>query len=166
MSKTGDALEALFAALVAKAGEDGSPLPEPTQNEDLAQRLEAMGNGVSALLTVWDDSEDEPEELLGADVIADGYEITKEVPIEFVVAGGSREDRRAKFEAGLEAIDDAVQGLIGAETEPDRTLGGKVEDARALAPRRNGSGLVTDGLPNILAAVIRVRLTFNSSRPF
>jgi hypothetical protein len=158
MSKTGDALEALYAALVAKAAEPSPKIPEPLQNEDLLARLESMGSGIEMLLNVWDDSDGDPEELLGADVIADNYEITREVPIELIVAGGSRTDRRAAYEAALEAIDDAIAA--------DRTLDGKVDDARMLAPRRNGSGLVTDGMPNVLAADIRVRLTFNSSRTF
>jgi hypothetical protein len=158
MSKTGDALEALFAAFVAKAGEPSPKIPEPLQNEDLPARLAEMGSDLEMLLNVWDDSDGDPEEMLGADVIPDNYEITREVPVEFIVAGGTREARRAAFEAGLEAIDDAISA--------DRTLGGAVDDARMLAPRRNGSGLVVDGMPNVLAADIRVRLTFNSSRTF
>jgi hypothetical protein len=35
-----------------------------------------------------------------------------------------------------------------------------------LTPRRTGSGLITDGLPNVLAAEITVRLNFTSSRSF
>jgi hypothetical protein len=158
MSKTGDALEALFAALEAKAGEPSPKIPAPLQNEDLLSRLEDMGSGLAMYLNVWDDSDGDPEEMLGADVIPDNYEIAREVPIELIVAGGSRAARRAAYEAALEVIDDAIAA--------DRTLGGKVDDARMLAPRRNGSGLVTDGMPNVLAADIRIRLTFNSSRTF
>src|SRR5262245_21913478 len=144
MSRTGDALEALFDALMIKAGQPFPAIPEPLQNEDLPSRLVDMGSGLQMYLNIWDDSEGDPEELLGADVIADGYEHTREVPVEFVVAGGSRAARRAAFEAGLTAIDDAIAA--------DRTLAGAVDDARMLAPRRNGSGLSVDGLPNILAA--------------
>ncbi len=158
MSRTGDALEAVRAALVAKAGEPSPKIPVPLQNEDLPARLLEMGSDLGMLLNIWDDSDGEPEELLGADVIADSYEITHEVLIEFIVVGGTREARRAAFEAGLEAIDDAITA--------DRTLGGAVGDARMLAPRRNGSGLVVDGMPNALMAEIRIRLTFNSSRTF
>ncbi len=166
MSKTGDALEALFTALTAKAAEGSPKIPMPVQNEDLASRLKDMGDKIAMSLNVWDDSDDEPEEMLGADITPDGYEITKEVPVEFIVAGGAREARRVAFEAGLEAIDDAVRGVIGDVEVEDRTLGGKVDDARMLAPRRNGSGLVVDGMPNVLAATIRIRLTFTSSRIF
>lgn len=167
MSATGNALEALFDALAAKADEDEPKLPVPVQNEELPTAMLDAGDSILWHLSIWDDSEDQdPDELLGADTIADGYEITKDVPVEFIVAGGTRESRRAKFEAGLEAIDDAVKGLIGDNEVPDRTLSGTVQDARALAPRRNGSGLATDGIPNILAASIRVRLSFTSSRPF
>lgn len=158
MSKTGDALEALFAALTAKAGEPAPKIPPPVQNEALPSRLVEMGDGLQKHLNVWDDSDDEPEEFLGADVTADGYEISKEIPIEFLVSGGSRAARRVAFEAGLEAIDDAIAA--------DRTLGGAVDAAHMLAPRRTGSGLVTDGMPNVLAAHIRVRLLFTSSRTF
>jgi hypothetical protein len=158
MSRTGDALEALFAVLTTAAAAAPTVLPAPSQNEDLPARLASMGSGVQMLLNVWDDSDDAPDELLGADVIADAYEHTREVPVELVVAGGTRTARRAAFEAALEAIDDAIAA--------DRTLGGVVEGAHMLSPRRNGSGLVTDGLPNILAADIRVRLTYTSSRSF
>jgi hypothetical protein len=159
MSRTGDALEALFAVLAAKAGEPSPKIPAPLQNEDLPARLVSIGGDLAMLLNVWDDAQDDdPLELLGADVIADSYEIVKDVPVELVVAGGTRLARRVAFEAALEAIDDAIAA--------DRTLGSVVDDARVLAPRRNGSGLVVDGMPNVLAADIRIRFTFNSSRTF
>jgi len=157
MSRTGDALEALYAALLAKSAEPSPKLPAPHQNEALPARLLEV-SGLEMHLNVWDDSDDEPEELLGADFVPDAYEFTKEVTVEFVVAGGERVARRTAFEAGLEAIDDAIAA--------DRTLGGKVDDARMLSPRRNGSGLIVDGMPNVLAANIRVRLSYTSSRTF
>jgi hypothetical protein len=158
MSKTGDALEALFAALEAKACEPAAAIPSPLQNEELPSRLATVGADLQMMLNVWDDSDGEQDELLGADVVDEAYEITRDVPVEFVVAGGDRAARRAAFEAGLEAIDDAVAA--------DRTLAGTVDYAHVLAPRRNGSGLSVDGLPNILAAEIRVRLVYTSSRSF
>jgi hypothetical protein len=48
----------------------------------------------------------------------------------------------------------------------DHTLDGTVDFAEMLAPRRNGAGLWVDGMPNILAAEARVRLTFTSNRSF
>ena len=46
MSKTGDALEALYAVLVAKASEPDSAIPQPLQNEALPARLAAAGDGL------------------------------------------------------------------------------------------------------------------------
>jgi hypothetical protein len=158
MSKTGDALEALYAALVAKASELGSAIPQPLQNEALPARFATAGDGLDKYLNVWDSGEDVPEEFLGADTVADGYDLTWSVPIEFVVAGGERAARRVAFEAGL----DAIWAAIAA----DRSLGGIVDHAEMLTPKRTGSGLVTDGMPNVLAAEITVRLSFVSSQSF
>jgi hypothetical protein len=159
MSKTGDALEALYAALLAKSQEPSPRIPAPTQNDDLPRRVvETGGTGLRMYLNVWDSAGDEPDESLGADVIADGYEIELPVAIELAVVGGTREERRAAFEAALEAIDDAVAA--------DRTLGGAVDRAAIRAPRRTGNGLITDGIPNVLAADITAVLSFTSSRPF
>ena len=83
---------------------------------------------------------------------------TWSVPVEFVVAGGERAARRAAFESGL----DAIWAAIAA----DRTLGGKVDYVEMLTPKRTGSGLITDGMPNVLAAEITVRLSFVSSQSF
>jgi hypothetical protein len=158
MSKTGDALEALYAVLVAKASELDSAIPQPLQNESLPARLATADDGLDRYLNVWDSGEDVPEEFLGADTIADGYDLTWSVPIEFVVAGGERAARRVAFEAGLDAIWDAIAA--------DRSLGGAVDHAEMLTPKRTGSGLVTDGIPNVLAAEITVRLSFVSSQSF
>jgi hypothetical protein len=158
MSRTGDALEALFAALQAKAAEPGAAIPPPLQNESLPARLMETPDGLQRYLNVWDSGEDTPDEFLGADILAEGYELTWPVPVEFVVAGGERAARRAAFEAGLDAIWEAIAG--------DRTLGGTVSHAAMLTPRRTGSGLITDGMPNVLAAEITVRLSFTSSRSF
>jgi hypothetical protein len=158
MSRTGDALEALFAALVAKAAEPGAAIPAPLQNEALPARLTEAPEGLQKYLNVWDSGEDVPDELLGADVVADGYELTWSVPVEFVVAGGERPARRAAFEAGLDAIWEAIAA--------DRTLAGTVSHAEMLMPRRTGAGLITDGMPNVLAAEITVRMSFTSSKSF
>jgi hypothetical protein len=158
MSATGDALEALFAVLQAKAAEPDVAIPAPLQNESLPARLIEAPDGVQKYLNVWDSGEDVPDEFLGADILADGYELTWSVPIEFVVAGGERAARRAAFEAGLDTIWDAIAA--------DRTLAGTVAHAEMLTPRRTGAGLITDGLPNVLAAEITVRLNFVSSKSF
>jgi hypothetical protein len=52
MSRTGDALEALFDALTAKAAEPDPRIPAPLQNEDLPARLADMGSGLQMLLNV------------------------------------------------------------------------------------------------------------------
>ena len=158
MSATGDALEALFAALQAKAAEPGAAIPMPLQNESLPARLVEAPDGLQKYLNVWDSGEGTPDEFLGADEIDDGYDLTWPVPVEFVVAGGEGAVRRAAFEAGLDAIWDAIAA--------DRTLGGTVSHAEMLTPRRTGAGLTTDGLPNVLAADIVVRLSFTSSKSF
>jgi hypothetical protein len=158
MSRTGDALEALFDVLSAAAAAPSPKLPVPLQNEDLSSRMQEMGAGLAMYLNIWDDGEAEIEEVLGADEIENGIELTREVRVEFIVADGERVARRTAFEAGLEAIDDAIKA--------DRTLGGKVDDARVLTPRRNGSGLWVDGLPAVLGAEVVVRLTYLSSRTF
>jgi hypothetical protein len=158
MTKTGEALEALFAVLQAKAAEPASAIPPPLQNESLPARLTQAPDGLQKHLNVWDSGEDVPDEVLGADSIADGYDLTWSVPIEFVVAGGDRAAWRAAFEAGLDAIWDAIA--------TNRTLGGAVSRADALTPKRTGSGLITDGMPNVLAAEITVRLSFVSSKSF
>jgi hypothetical protein len=158
MSATGDALEALFAALEAKAAEPGAAIPPPLQNESLPARLMQAPDGLQKYLNVWDSEEDAPDEFLGADVVADGYDLTWSVPVELVVAGGERAARRLAFEAGLDAIWDAIT--------VDRTLGGTVSHAEMLTPRRTGAGFVTDGMPNVLAADITVRLSFVSSKSF
>jgi hypothetical protein len=100
MSRTGDALEALFAALAAKAAEPDAAIPAPLQNEALPARLTEATEGLKRHLNVWDSGEDTPDEFLGADVVASGYELTWSVPIEFVVTRGERPARRAAFEAG------------------------------------------------------------------
>ena len=158
MSATGDALEALFAALAAKAAEPGAAIPAPLQNESLPARLIEAPDGLQKYLNVWDSGEDVPDEFLGADILADGYELTWPVPVEFVVAGGERTARRAAFEAGLDAIWDVIAA--------NRTLGGTVSHTEMLTPRRTGAGLITDGMPNVLAAEITVRLNFASSKSF
>jgi hypothetical protein len=160
MTATGEALEAIFDLLVALSEAPSPKVPEPLQNENLHARLQDLGETPTAmLLNIWDDSpSDEVLEVLGADDVEDGYEIEKEVTVEFIVTNPDRPARRAAFEDGLAAIHDAIKA--------DRTLGGKVSDARMLAPNRNGAGLWADGMPNILAADIRVRLTYTSNRPF
>src|SRR3954469_16860960 len=118
MSKTGDALEALYAALAAKASGLDPAIPQPLQNEALPARFATAGDGLDKYLNVWDSGEDVPEEFLGADTVADGYDLPFSVPIEFVFAGGERAARRVAFEAGL----DAIWAAIAA----DRSLGGAV----------------------------------------
>ncbi len=158
MSALGDALEALFSVLDAAAQAPGAAIPRPLQNEALPARLAEMPSGLEQHLNIWDSGEHQADEFLGADNLGDGYELEWPVPIDYVVAGGTREERRLAFETGLEAIWDAIAA--------DRTLGGKVAYAEMATPRRTGSGLITDGMPNVLAAEITIKLAFTSSRSF
>lgn len=163
MSATGDALEALFAAIKTKSEQLGSVLPAPLQNEALPSRLATTpSDGLDKHLNIWDAAQGggdgETDEFLGAEQIADGFDLTWRAPIEFIVAGGTREQRRAAFEAGLDEIWDAIAA--------DRTLAGTVDHAEMPTPRRTGAGLVTDGMPNILAAEIMIVLQFTSSKSF
>jgi hypothetical protein len=131
------------------------------QNESLPTKLaQESGSRLRKYLNIWEDAGTLDGELIGADVIADGYDVSMQASIEWVVVGGTREDRRAAFESGLEEIDDAIKS--------DRTLGGTVSRAGIDSPPdRTGSGrLVTDGLPNVLAAAIPVTMLFTSSRTF
>ena len=158
MSVLGDALEALFGVIDTAAQVPGASIPRPLANEALPARLVEMPSGLEQHLNIWDSGEQQADEFVGADSLDQGYELEWPVPIDYVVAGGTREQRRAAFEAGLEAIWDAIAA--------DRTLGGKIAYAEMSTPRRTGSGLVTDGMPNVLAAEIIVKLSFVSSRSF
>jgi hypothetical protein len=160
MSKTGDALEALYSAVKAKADEVSAVLPQPLQNEDLPSLLsKPAGAALKSYLNLWDATPQVLDVMVGADGIPNSYELSCAAEIEFAVMGGTRAERRAAFEAGLSAIDAAIAA--------DRTLGGKVSRAGLdESPKRTGSGLVTDGVPNILAATIIVTMEYTSSTSF
>jgi hypothetical protein len=166
MSRTQEALDALNTAIAAKAAESSSPLSPPLRNEALPARLfQPVAGGPQKFLNVWDgEGEPDPDgETLGAEDpgVSDGYAIEHRAKIEWVVAGGTEATRRAAFDAGLIALHDAVKrGNDGTY------LGGVVNMVAFERVARAGQGLVTDGLPNVLAAEITVLLTFTSDRPF
>src|SRR4051812_32816188 len=137
-SKTETALQAIEAALIAAASALNSALPPPLRNETLPARMFDAGSKLATHLNLWDGITQPVEELLGADQgAADCYEITQEALIEWVVAGGSKADREALFDRGLENVHDAIK--------PDLTsgspvyLGGAVSGARISAIARQGS---------------------------
>lgn len=171
-SRTETVLQALVAALTAKAQEVDSPLVAPLRNESLFARMTEGDDAIARYLNVWDGEGEPTDELLGADAdptIDDDadvgrYDIEHRATLEWAVAGGSDAAREAAFDAGLVAIHDAVRPAVSGDT---RTyLGGAVGFCTIERIGRSGSGLVTDGLPNVKAAEITVRLEFTSPRPF
>lgn len=162
MSRTEQALQALLASLVTQSQLPASALPTPLRNEALPTRMFQTGADLEIFFNVWDGDGDVTDETLGAEDPAqeDGYNIEHHAIIEWVVAGGDKAAREARFDAGLIAIHDAVKPVAGVY------LGDVVDSAAIDKVTRAGRGLVTDGLPNIKSAEISVALTFTSSRPF
>lgn len=156
-SSTEEAIKALLALLVALAALPSPVLPAPLRNEDLAARLDGEAGAVQKYLNLWDGSQIEREDALGADTGGD-YGITHQAKIEWVCAGGTKEDREAAFDAGLVAINDALQA--------DRQLNHTVDFAEMGNLQGPGSGLVTDGVPGAKGVEIPVNLIFRSTRPF
>jgi hypothetical protein len=171
-SQTEKALQALVAALTAKAASEGATIIAPLRNNALPARLFDAGAGLEKYLNVWDGDGETLNEALGADSagMLDGYELAQRPLVEWVVAGGTDETREAAFDAGLIDIHDAIKAdsegryLAGVT---DENLAGVVHQAAIEAiARQGGKSLVTDGMPNIKAAELTIRLTFMSSRPF
>lgn len=149
---TDDALSALQAALVACAAATG-PLHD---NAVLGSEWAT----IAATQTFFNliDGNGDASALIGAGQDAGGglYEIDHDAELEWVVQASDPVTRRSVFAAGLVAIDDAIRA--------DRTLGGVVSWVEISRVER--SNLVTDGAPEIKAAIVTVRLTFTSERPF
>ena len=153
MTRTEAALIALKAALAAAAAAATPALPAPTRNREIATVLADLAGG-GALLNLTDGDGEVTDRLLGEE--GDVYELAHRAAIEIIVENADQEERDATFDAGLE--------VIAAAVEADGTLGGTVSHAEIEAIAR--SGFVTDGAPQIKAAVVTVRLTFTSPRPF
>jgi hypothetical protein len=164
------ALQALFDAIVDASEAEDTVLPAPRRNEALPARVAQGGSGLFVWLDVWDGSGRAVGELLGADAIiaadedAKPYDIEHRALIDFSVTGGTESDRRERFDACLKAIAVALRPAVvdGAL----QYLGGAVDNCAIEEVARDGSGIVTEGLPNALGASITVLLTFTSSDPF
>lgn len=167
-SRTETVMKALVAALAAKAAEADSPLAVPLRNESLFTRMEEAGGDLARYLNVWDGEGAPTDMALGAggagpidDDAEGGYDIEHRAVVEWLVAGGDDDEREAFFDAGLVAIHDALR-----PGDDLLYLGGAVSFCDIERVSRAGSGLATDGLPNVKAAEITVLLTFTSPRPF
>jgi len=164
-SRTEAAIKALVAALAARAELPDAAIPAPLRNEALPARMFDAGAGIETYLNVWDGSGEITDEFLGADLgQGDGYQLAQRPRIEWVVAGGTAADREAKFDAGLQDIRAAIAPVNSGGSL--RFLAGAVDRSKIENIARAGSGLVTDGLPNIKSAEITVLLEFTSSDPF
>src|SRR4051812_30090103 len=106
MTRTEQGIQAFVAALLAQSQIAGAVLPAPMRNNALPARLVATAGDFETYLNVWDGDGDVQDETLGADDAgqADGYNIEHRVSIEWVVARGTDDERRAAFDAGLIAI--------------------------------------------------------------
>lgn len=152
-SKTEDAMLALKAALAAS-----SALPEVRRSpvfDGVLEELDACAPQFSAVLA-----------LLDGDVVQDipvGYgpngpshrEIVRKAEIEFYVAGPEGDALNATFDAGVQAIYDAIAVSY--------TLGGVVDGADAEPPEL---GVERAGSRAARTALIRVALTYVSTRSY
>lgn len=150
MTRTEEAIRALHAVLVAAADD---ALPAATRNLALAAALDALESGADAHLNVVDGDGEVAAVELGQPNI---YEIEHALALEWIVKAATDEARESAFDAGLEAIHDALAA--------DETLGGLVDDVEIVAVNR--SNLAIEGVSQLKGAEISVRLTFTSSRPF
>lgn len=150
MTRTEEAIRALHSVLVAAAG---ATLPAAKRNLALADTIEALEGGADAHLNVVDGDGEVAAVELGQ---PNTYEIEHTLALEWIVKAATDEARESGFDAGLEAIHDALAA--------DATLGGLVDDVAITAVNR--SNLAIEGVPQLKGAEIAVRLTFTSSRPF
>ncbi|WP_018407926.1 hypothetical protein [Methylocystis rosea] len=152
-SKTEAAMLALLAALKASGA-----LPEARRSpvfDGVFEGLDACTPQFSAVLA-----------LLDGDIVQDvpvGYgpdgpshhEIVRKAEIEFYVAGPEGDALNAAFDAGLQAIYDAIAASY--------TLGGVVDSADAEPPEL---GVERAGSRAARTALIRVALTYVSTRSY
>ena len=138
---------ALHAQLAAHAG-DGTPLPAPHRNAALVDEFDRLvtGQTAEAWLNCLDDNADPVADLAG-DAFGE-KEFYQRAQIEFLVRLKDDDRRNAVFDAGLEAIRDALLS--------DTTLGGVIDDLEIDLPQR--AGLALAGAPRIKAIMIPVRL--------
>ncbi|MFN3656827.1 MAG: hypothetical protein ACK4UO_06205 [Pseudolabrys sp.] len=164
-SKTEAALLALVAAIVTASQVEGSKLPAPVRNGDMLTRLvEASGGqNLEQFVNVLDGERANTDELLGADMIAGGFDIRWRARIEFGAAGGADADREALFDAMRvelwNAIKPQVSGGIPAY------LGGAVSSLQLvdMLPQDKSNA---DGLPGVKATEWLIELQYVSDAPF
>lgn len=155
-TRTEQAIQAFVSALDAVIGPAG--FPTVNRNEALDDLLSGFTPSGGGYINVVDGNGIVIEETLGAATIPliTGYEIEHTAEVEIFVVKADQASRDATFDAMLEFIATAV--------ETDRTLGGAVDFVRLEVPSR--SDYKVDGLPVVKSAVVPVKLTFTSSRPF
>jgi hypothetical protein len=159
MSSTQSALDALAAILAVIAGDDaGKPLPTLLRNEDLNARMATLPGGLSRFANLWDGKQIQRDEMLGADVLASGYEIQHEAKLELAFVSTNSGELQTAFDAALGAVFQALRD--------DPTLGGAVDYAALGQLEGPGSGLVTDRIPHSKGIVVPIVLTFVSTLPF
>jgi hypothetical protein len=161
-TKTETALRALLAVLTTASQAVDAKISTPLRNEGLPSEFDdaAAGAGLKLYLNLWDGEHEIDDEVIGADDagIDDGYELLHDARLELAVAGPEQDARDQAFSDALLAI----AGAIAA----DRTLGGAVSYCGIAKLNGQGSGLVTDGLPNVKGCELIIRLSFTSSLPF
>lgn len=167
MTETETALAAVFDALAAKCAAAG--MPAPHRNEALPTRV-AQAGALFIWINQWDGSTTVVDEDIGADVLlaqdpaAKPYQIECRPLIDFSVTGGTQNERNAAFDLGLRTINAAVRPVLdGGELE---YLGGAVDASSIEEVLRDGSGTITEGIPNTRGASVTALLTYTSSTPF
>ncbi|WP_321504045.1 hypothetical protein [Breoghania sp.] len=149
-TRTGAALDALEVAINAAAS---ISLPALERNRTLDDAFSALDGGALAYLNMVDGDVATLETQLGGE---EPYELSQSATFEWFVKADTEADLRAAFEAGLLALDDAL--------DADRTLGGVVDNAEITGLRRDN--LATEGISGLRAAEIDVVMTLTSDRPF
>ena len=151
MTRTEEAVAKLAAVWEAVAS-----LPKVRRAEQLPGKFEADGSGAGRYLNIRKGTTDRSDLLGTGEPGGRIYELDHDVEVEWLVEHRNRATRSAAFEAGLIAMDDALQA--------DPTLGEVVSNAEFQ--RVEFGGLATDGIAEIEACIATVRLTFTSDRPF
>jgi hypothetical protein len=160
-SRTEQILAALHAALGAAAAAEGAAVTGVTRNEALADQLAALGAGTAGHLNLVDGSSQILSTLLGAPPT---YEIEHSAEIEWIVQAATQPARDAAFDAGLNAIADTVDSVAAAIEDGDAPFAGLLDAIEIGGIER--SNLAIEGVPQLKGAIVTVKLTFTSSRPF
>lgn len=159
-SKTEQVLAALHASFVA-AAEDDARIVGATRNLALADQIEALGATTSGHLNLVDGGSQILEIMLGNPPT---YEIEHTAELEWIVRAVGQSDRDAAFDDGLCAIADVVDTVSAAIEAQDAPYAGILDAIEIAGIER--SNLAIDGVPQLKGAIVSLRLTFTSSRPF